>query len=278
MRISDQIQTELVNAVRAAAQEEVVPRFRALSPAEVATKSSATDLVTVADKAAEARISAEISRLLPGALIVGEEAVAEDKTLLAQIEGSELSVIIDPIDGTWNYANNLPLFGVMVSVVAEGRTVFGLLYDPLSDAWISARDGAGAFRTIQGGGTTRLRVATDSRCAHGLVPLYLFPVEVRRRLAPRLLTFDRIGSYRCSCHEYWLLVEGGVDFAISGHLQPWDHAAGELIYREAGGVARMLEDGAPYSAARSTGHLLLARSPETWENLCELFSEAIFGP
>ena len=275
VEISDQQKRRIVGIVRAAAREEILPRFRALSSGDVATKSSDSDLVTIADKAAEKRITEEVARLLPEALVVGEEAVAEDDGLLGRLGDADLSVIIDPIDGTWNYANNLPLFGVMLAVVAGGETVFGLLYDPMSDAWITARAGDGAFRETARGEITRLEIGGGEATDTGLVPTYLFPLEVRRRLVLRLAEFERVGSYRCSCHEYWLMAEGRVDFAISGHLKPWDHAAGELIYREAGGHAAMLSDGAPYRVTLTSGQLLLARTEAAWERMRGVFSGAL---
>ena len=275
MQISDQLKRQIVGVVRTAAREEIVPRFRALSGQDVSAKSSAFDLVTIADKAAEARIGEGITRLLPDAMILGEEAVAEDEGLLSRLGRAGLTVIIDPIDGTWNYANNLPLFGVMVAIAEGDKTLFGLLYDPLSDAWITARAGDGAFRETGRGDIARLWIDTETRMNTGLVPLYLFPLETRRRLAQRLVEFDRVTSYRCSCHEYWLMAESSVDFTISGHLKPWDHAAGELIYREAGGYAAMLEDGQQYKVSRNRGQLLLARSQAAWDHLRGVFSEPL---
>ncbi|MXW85625.1 MAG: inositol monophosphatase [Boseongicola sp. SB0673_bin_14] len=263
----------LVALVRDTARAEILPRFRSLSASEIEGKSNASDLVTVADRAAENRIAEEVSQLFPSALIVGEEAVAMNPALLDRMTDSEITVIVDPIDGTWNYANGLPLFGVMMAIAIDGKTAFGLLYDPMSDGWVMAHAGRGAFRHSAAGRTVRISSAARGDPTTGFVPLFLYPKETQRWLAPRLVAFDRIMSFRCSCHEYWLLAEGAVDFMISGLLKPWDHAAGELISREASLHAAMLDDGAPYSIFRSEGELLVARTKQSWEVLRDTFLE-----
>ncbi len=135
----------LIAIVRQAAKQEIIPRYRRLSPDAIGTKSSESDLVTDADRGAEASIRRAVAKLMPGAAVIGEEAVAGDESLLDRIGSSDLAVIVDPVDGTWNFAKGLPLFGVIVAVVADGDTVFGLLYDPVMDDWVAAIKGQGAF-------------------------------------------------------------------------------------------------------------------------------------
>ena len=271
--VTEEQAAALITLVRDIARVEILPRFRSLSASEIGVKSGASDLVTVADTAAEARIAEGVARLFPSALIVGEEAVAANPMLLDRMSDSEIAVLVDPIDGTWNYANGLPLFGVMIAVVIDGRTAFGLLYDPMSDGWVAARAGRGAFRHSAAGTKVRISSAPQGDPMTGFVPLSLYPKEAQRWLAPRLVEFDRIMSFRCSCHEYWLLAEGAVDFMISGKLKPWDHAAGELICREAGLHAAMLDDCEPYSPFRSHGQLLVASTRQSWELLRSCFIE-----
>ena len=271
--VTEEHAAALVTLVRETARVEILPRFRSLSASEIGVKSGADDLVTVADRAAEDRISEGVAQLFPSALIVGEEAVAANPMLLDRMSDSEISVIVDPIDGTWNYAKGLPLFGVMIAIVVDGRTAFGLLYDPMSDGWVAARAGQGAFRHSAAGTKVRISSAPQGDPMTGFVPLSLYPKETQRWLAPRLVAFDRILSFRCSCHEYWLLAEGAVDFMITGHLNPWDHAAGELICREACLHAAMLEDCEPYSPFKSHGQLLVADTRQSWELLRNCFIE-----
>ncbi len=135
----------IISVVRAVARAEILPLFRGLEGTKIEAKSAADDLVTVADKAAERALSDAFREILPDARVIGEEAVAEDASLLDQIGQPGQTVIIDPIDGTWNYANDVASFGVIIAVVEDRRTVFGLLYDPSHDDWIMAHEGQGAW-------------------------------------------------------------------------------------------------------------------------------------
>ncbi len=272
MPVTECVVEGLIQAVRFAARAQIMPRFRNTASEEIDTKSGPDDLVTIADRAAERVIAEAAAKLLPGALVIGEEAVDEDAGILDALPEASLAVIIDPIDGTWNFANGLPLFGVILAVVENEQTTFGLLYDPISDEWIRASSGGGAFYCSPSGAKRRLLIDRTGCGTVGLVPLHLFPSAARRKLALRLVDFDRTMSFRCSCFEYWLLAMGACDFGISGLMKPWDHAAGELVYREAGGFSAMLADGSRYRASRTTGQLLVARNRTRWAALQEVFA------
>src|SRR5688572_4248610 len=124
---------KLATILRDAAKAEVLPRFRRLDAGMVKVKTSAIDLVTEADEAAERFIKARVAELAPEASVVGEESVAADPALLDALADADLAVVVDPIDGTANYAAGLPLFAVMASVVSKGETVAGIIYDPMGD-------------------------------------------------------------------------------------------------------------------------------------------------
>ena len=130
MRLDHDIENALISMVRDAARIEIMPRFRNLSAGAITAKSSSIDLVTVADVAAEEHVTRALQTILPGAVVIGEEAVSADPTILDQVADAEVAVIVDPIDGTWNYAHGLSTFGVILAVTVRGKTVFGLLCDP----------------------------------------------------------------------------------------------------------------------------------------------------
>lgn len=268
----------LIASLRQISREEILPRFRALDPSEIATKTRADDLVTVADRRSEERLTEAVARILPGAVTVGEEAVSADPGVRDLIDGADLAVIVDPVDGTWNFAMGIPAFGVILSVAERGETVWGLIYDPLLDDWIVARKGGGARFVRPGAPDRALRLGPGpARIAdiNGMVHTYLFYGDERRRLFDRLPDFQRTGNLRCSAHEYRTLAQGGTDFVLSPSLNPWDHAAGCLIVEEAGGVARLL-DGTPYRPGLREGRLLTARSEPLWRSVADAFSN--LGP
>lgn len=259
----------VVQAVRAAAKAVILPRFRRLDVGEIAAKANFEDLVTVADTESEAMIRAMLAVSWPEARVLGEEGVAADPAMRAAMAGPGWNVIVDPIDGTWNFAKGLALFGVIAAVAEAGRLDYGLLYDPLSDDWIEARAGGGA-QMVRADGTSRpLRTSTEADPARmfGYVPLVHYDAPRRRAAALAGLGYRRITSLMCSCHEYRMLAQGHVDFVLTGpEPAPWDHAAGVLITQAAGGVARFLDGGA-YDLARKRGVLLLASSEATWSRV-----------
>ena len=266
-------QSHVLNILRRAARSEILPRFRKLSAGDVATKSHADDLVTAADTAAEAMITRALQAAFPDALVVGEEAVAADPGLLDRIADAPLAFILDPVDGTWNFAHGLPVFGVILAVTQFGRPVFGLIYDPLADDWAIADEATAPVLERANGATTRLRVAMGKPldALSGFVALNLFPRDRQAALAATLPGFRRVYSMRCSAQEYRMIAQGHADFMLSGLLHPWDHAAGALICARAGAHVEML-DGGPYSAARHEGHLLVAPDRTTWNRLRKVFA------
>ena len=135
----------LADIVTIAADQEIMPRFRSLGDGAIREKTSALDLVTDADEAAEAAIKAAVTKAFPKAVFVGEESVEKDRALLKKIAGADLAIIIDPVDGTSNFAWGLPLFGVLAAVVERGVTVGGVIYDPVGRDCTFALKGQGAW-------------------------------------------------------------------------------------------------------------------------------------
>ncbi|GGX42531.1 inositol phosphatase [Tateyamaria omphalii] len=263
--LSQAQKTQIINLIRRAARAEIMPRFRRLDAGEIETKRDETDLVTQADTAAEAMITRGLQMAFPHALVIGEEAVSTKPELLDGVGEAELCFIIDPVDGTWNFAKGMPLFGTMVSVCRFGQPVFGLIYDPVGDDLVMADNTTPAQWQTQ---TGRLRAIHTSKTKPldqlaGYAHIRLMPPADRALMWTKVGALAFVGSLRCSAHEYRLLATGAVDFVLSGHLNSWDHAAGVLICQQAGGKAAML-DGSDYSATVKSGYLLAASSPEVW--------------
>ncbi|MGR3632359.1 MAG: inositol monophosphatase family protein [Limimaricola soesokkakensis] len=269
---------ELAKILKAAARAEILPRFRRLGAGDIATKSGPDDLVTEADTRAEIHISAALRDLLPGALIVGEESVSEDATLLDGLGTAELSAIIDPVDGTWNFARGLALFGMILALGERGRVTHGLLYDPLLDDRIEAHEDGPCELVTSDGGRRVLSTSeiSDPARMNLYVPLALLPADRQHAVAAAFPGFGRVTSLRCSCHEYRLIAQGHAEAALAAVLNPWDHAAGALAVTRAGGVARML-DGRNYHLGlpRDAGYLLTASSEAAWEAVAARLGPAL---
>jgi fructose-1,6-bisphosphatase/inositol monophosphatase family enzyme len=259
---------ELAHILRDAARAEALPRFRRLDSSMVHTKTEAIDLVTEADIATEQVIKARIAEWMPGALFVGEESVAADPALLARLADAEVAVVVDPIDGTANYAAGMPLFATMAAVVSGGETIAGIIYDPMGDDWIMAEKGAGAFLRRPDGEAVRLHVAEPLPLDQmvGTASVAYMPAETRPQILQNTSKVRLLSNFRCAGHEYRIFASGHTQFLSYNKLMPWDHLAGVLISQEAGGYAARM-DGSEYRPHHTEGGLLLAADQASWEAL-----------
>ena len=247
----------LAGLLRAAARAEVMPRFRRLDAGAVRTKSGPLDLVTIADEAAERAITAALQRRFPGCVVVGEEAAAADASLLLRLAGADLAFVVDPIDGTANYAAGLPLFGVMAAALVRGEIVAAAIHDPLGDDTAMAVRGEGAWTETPDGARRDLRVAAPVPVARmtGAASWRYLPAGLRATVAANLTRVAASFDLRCAAHEYRALAGGHCHFLLFHRLMPWDHAPGWLLHREAGGFAARF-DGTPYLPTQSHGGLI----------------------
>jgi fructose-1,6-bisphosphatase/inositol monophosphatase family enzyme len=255
--------------LREAAKREILPRFRRLDEGMVRQKSEAIDLVTEADEEAERFIKTEVAKLAPDALFVGEESVAQEPRLLKALDDAALAVVVDPVDGTANFAAGLPLFAVMAAVVRNGETIAGIIYDPMGDDFVMAEKGGGAFmRFPDSDRDIRLSVAEPPDLGQmvGTASPFFLPMDERARILGNLAKIRMSASYRCAGHEYRMAASGHLHFIMFNKLMPWDHLAGTLIVQEAGGYAARL-DGSPYLPVHRSGGLLLAGNEDSWNLL-----------
>lgn len=259
---------QLSAVLRNAALAEIMPRFRRLAGGDIRQKTSAIDLVTEADEAAERFIVAECARLWPHANFVGEEGVAADERKLATVGTADLSIVVDPIDGTANFASGAPLFAVMAAVVSKGETVAGIIYDPLGDDFVVAEKGSGTFLKRADGEAIRQRVAAAVPVSEmvGVTSGSSLPLAERRDLVSHLAAVKVVGNFRCAGHEYRLAGTGHLHFAFFHKLMPWDHLAGTLIVEEAGGYVRR-QDGSAYLPHHLSGGLICATDVDSWHSL-----------
>ncbi|WP_316976494.1 inositol monophosphatase family protein [Shumkonia mesophila] len=255
--------------LRETAAIEVMPRFRRLAAGDVREKGPG-DLVTVADVASERRLTAALMALVPESVVVGEEGVDADPSVLDLLAGPAPVWVVDPVDGTGNFAAGRECFAMIVAYVEGGETVAGWIYDPVHDVTIHGAVGEGAW--CDG---VRLAVAPAKPLAETIGSA---PSRVRKRVAERgaaegIEVPGHLLQYRCAGREYMDMAQGGLDFARYGRrLKPWDHAAGVLLHREAGGFSAVDEAGRPYSPRDGIveGSLLVAADAAMWEVLAGL--------
>jgi fructose-1,6-bisphosphatase/inositol monophosphatase family enzyme len=251
----------VADLIRTIAKVEVLPRFRQLARHEVREKSPG-DFVTVADEAMEAALAPKLAALMPGSLLVGEEDSARDITVMERLASHQPVWVIDPVDGTANFAEGREDFAVMLALVEHDEVLAGWIYEPVTDRMSYAVRGGGAF--LSGGplakptteNTYRGVLAVGSKGDPALAPR----VQKRRdRVHP-------VKSVRCAGVEYMRLALGELDFLMFSGTMPWDHAPGAAIIQELGGYLSYI-DGKGYrpSGALKAGGILAARDRATWD-------------
>ncbi|AHE52888.1 inositol monophosphatase family protein [Sphingomonas sanxanigenens] len=245
--------------MRAVSAEVVMPMFRSLAADQIEEKAE-DDYVTAADKLSEKRLTEGLLAIDPSTRVVGEEAVAADPTVVAGIEKGAVW-IVDPIDGTGNYAAGRPPFAIMVALAVEGTIEGGWILDPITGRMVHAALGAGAFvdgeRVHARGTGAALPVAA--------ITTRFLPAGMRERIIERLPgRITEAAPPLCAGEQYPRLVLGENDVAMFWRAQPWDHAPGALFLTEAGGrLARF--DGSPYRLGEDRTGLLAAASPDLWD-------------
>lgn len=263
-------QAEDVGALlRDAARAEIMPRFRRLAPDAVRAKTGPLDLVTDADEATERVIAAGLMRQFPGCLVLGEEAASADPSLLGRLAEAELAFVVDPVDGTMNFASGLPLFGCMAAAVVRGEVAAAWIHDPVGDDTALALRGEGAW--VEDG--TGRRVADLAVAAPvpvgsmvAAVSWGWMPEPLKSRVTSRLPRLAGAIGMRCAAHEYRLAAGGHVHALVYNKLMPWDHLPGWLLHREAGGYAARF-DGSPFTPLTHGGGLIVAPDRASWQAL-----------
>jgi myo-inositol-1(or 4)-monophosphatase len=206
----------------------------------VATKSSPSDLVTEVDGRVERFIAAEIGRRRPGDRLLGEEGTPGAGTAAS----TGVRWLVDPIDGTVNFALGLPQYGVSIAAEVDGQVVAGCVVNPATGDVFRAVLGAGAFHQPAGreGDPIRLagpRAVTIDRAVVGTGFGYDAARRGRQgqvvaRLLPGIADIRRLGA---ASLDLCAVAAGWLDGYFEAGLNPWDYAAGLLIAHESGCVS-----------------------------------------
>jgi len=232
--------SELLELATAIAREAGgIARARFHDPRTIRTKTSEIDLVTDVDHALDRLIRERIRAARPDDALLTEESAAEDGS-------SGVRWVVDPLDGTTNYAHAFPHFAISIGVEVAGERAVGVVYDPMRDELFSAARGRGAqlngkpIRVSEVGELRRALLATG------------FAYDVHQKRTPNLLHFERfVGCAQAirragsAALDFAYVACGRFDGYWELHLAPWDVAAGLLLVAEAGGRATDFDAGPP---------------------------------
>jgi len=242
----------LESLVRDVARDVILPRFMKAVRQHKSDGSSLTEADLFTQKALIARLPE-----IRDAPVIGEEMSAAQHRERWR-NGTEGIWCIDPIDGTTNFANGIPLFAVSVAWMVDGVTQFGVVYNPVTDEAFYASLGQGAW--LNG---TRLPLRTPARQLAGAVAGVDFkrlPADLAAALATQKPVYS-LRNFGSSALEWCFVAAGRLDVYLHGGQALWDYAAGRLILAEAGGSFGLL-DGTPLVAdPRKKSAVVLGANP-----------------
>ncbi|WP_405805028.1 inositol monophosphatase [Streptomyces sp. NBC_00210] len=235
--------SDVEEAVRKAAATEIMPRYRQLAAHEIVEKNGPHDLVTTADRNAEEHLTESLTALLPGSVVVGEEAVHADPSVYEALQGDAPVWIVDPVDGTRQFVHGEPGFCTLVALARHGEVFASWTYAPALDEMATAVRGRGAelngtpLRAGSPAPGAVLEVATSH-------PDFTTPDQKRALLG---LNVDGVHARPCGSAglEYLYVARGELDAVAFSWENAWDHAAGLLLVAEAGG-AQVTVAGVPF--------------------------------
>lgn len=244
---------DVLTLIKDVADEVINPRFRALAEGEISSKSHPGDLVTIADQEAEVLITAALRAAYPEAVILGEEAYAQDPGLRERFDAAEHGFTVDPVDGTKNFVHGSPDHAVMVAQTRDGVPVRSWIWQPQHQNSFVAEIGAGVER--DGELLPRRQVEADAD-------------SWRLRTSAPSLIGERLGPWGpmeltwVSCGiDYPKLVEGACDALVYRGTMPWDHVPGALMVAEVGGFVGTM-DGDGYAARGRPRGIIAAASTQ----------------
>jgi myo-inositol-1(or 4)-monophosphatase len=219
-------------AMKLVAEKEIMPRYMKVSHQQKFDGSLCTDADLAAQDALIRRLQA-----IHNVPVLGEEMSAAQQEEIWG-DGKQELWCIDPIDGTSNFVHGLPYFAVSVALIREGKSVLGVVYDPVSKELFAAERGRGAF--LNGARMIKRTVAAD---LHGA----LASVDMKRlssKLSSVLASHPPYSSQRnfgASTLDWCYTAAGRYDAYLHGGQKLWDYAAGSLVLQEAGGQICCLE-------------------------------------
>ena len=264
------------DALRAVAETEIRPRFRALAEHHIHLKGPG-DFVTEADLAAEQALTPILTSILD-IPVVGEEAAAADPSVEDAVSAGGPAWTLDPVDGTANFVAGSEAYAVMVGLVDGGRSLGGWIYQPELGRMLEGIEGVGAFvngeplsSDLARGREARAALAGRAWTG-GAVSLRYAQDTIREGLAAAESELGGYGELRmCAGFDYADLLLGNVGYLVYTRAKPWDHVPGAGIAAEAGFTVGRV-DGSGYDAGETAGAPLLAARNDHWESIREVLA------
>lgn len=255
---------QITDVMKKVAAQEILPRFKRLKNTDIQTKSSPTDMVTIADIETEKSLSSHLKEIFPAAIIGGEESIADNPELENKILNADIGFLIDPIDGTNNFIKGNERFAMMLVALEKGKTIASWIYLPLFDKMAVAEKGKGCY--IEGQKITMSSDIIPTSDLRGACHTKRMQPDLQNTVNANLSKIKENCPAYCAGYDYICLLEGKIDFSVYGNTLPWDHLPGAFMVNQAGGTAQQL-DGQDYSALRQGNGILSTSNNAMWQKI-----------
>ena len=260
----------VLTILKQASKAKILPRYKRLSDADISTKTSKTDFVTVADREAEADITEKLLNVLPGSHCIGEESVADGRCDITAFNADYIWTV-DPIDGTRNFVSGSEHFCCMVSLIEKGQPLRSWIYRPLvGDAVIAIRN-EGVRHYLASGEV----VACAPRHRENEIPLLQgtlnamgFDLSIREQVRNKLRGLKGRFHLGSAGVDALYIALGQSDYLMHSKLTPWDSVPVELTCRELGYHVRLAPDETPFHW-QAKGVLLAASTKKQWQEIAD---------
>lgn len=268
---------QIADLLRKVEVDEVLSRFRNLHDGDVETKTHAKDFVTKADTQAELVLTQALPSLLPGSLVVGEEAVSQNSDILKNLESDQFVWILDPVDGTREFVDGTSKFCMLVALTYKGVPYIAWIVtpdtekptDPSAQNVIIAVAGRGAYLNHFGDPAHKIILPSPPQSPDAMKVVLTRPDPTGASLVlptermPQLL--GGLRATNCVGAEFVAMLRGENVHAVSYdrcYITPWDFAAPYLALQETGGHW-WVDNGLPYCAAKDNSIRFIAAASET---------------
>jgi len=272
MPLTDKQFDQVITLLHQVSDKIIRPYFKRLSSKEIREKNPG-DFVTVADEKSEIFLTENLKKILPNSLVVGEEACENDPSILNLLEGEHEAVwVIDPVDGTYNFAHGRSHFGILLSLVEKGQTTYGWLYDVPGERVAYAIKGEGAYLRCPAKEQyeTRLLFFHQPPALSEMIgqvgggQAWHFGSQLNNAV-------KELRNTRCSLHDFLKFGLGEADFVYHKQTKPWDHTAPVLFIEECGGYTANLSNREKYNPTFfGQIPILSTMNKENWDEISNI--------
>ncbi|MBB43209.1 MAG: hypothetical protein CMM44_05540 [Rhodospirillaceae bacterium] len=259
----------IVDVMRNCANDIVMPYFRNLSDTQIWRKKN-NSIVTIADIKSEEFLQRNLLNLLPGSTTIGEEETENDPRIVNRLRGDKPVWVIDPVDGTSNYAQGKKRFSMIIALCINGEAIGGWLATPATDRYFWSMKDEGSWS-----GEKRIFITGNkiyrSQKLSGSLGAKITKLEGIRN------NFKNLYRQACCGADYMDIAEEKLDFAFyRGGMKVWDHCAGDLLVREAGGHTGELVTGKAYRPINPPYNGILAScSKKVFNSVSEILKNSL---